>query len=131
MKYLLDVNVLVALSIQAHEHHDAAESWVAGLDPSDRVLLCSWSEIGFVRVSVAAGYVPDVALSRKVLARFRAGKAGVAFVADDRRAAHLPDWVKTPAQTSDGHLASLAASCGAKLATFDSRIAGAYVIPTN
>jgi energy-converting hydrogenase Eha subunit C len=40
---------------------------VAGLDPSDRVLLCSWSEIGFVRVSVAAGYVPDIALSRKVL----------------------------------------------------------------
>jgi predicted nucleic acid-binding protein len=129
VKYLLDVNVLVALLIQAHEHHEAAESWAAGLDRSDQVLLCSWTEIGFVRVSVAAGYAQDIDLARRTLERFRAGLAEVGFVADDRRAAHLPDWVKTPAQTSDGHLASLAVSCGAKLATFDGRLAGAHAIP--
>jgi hypothetical protein len=129
MRYLLDVNVLVALLIQAHEHHDAAEAWVATLDQADQILLCSWSEIGFVRVSVAAGYVPEVAVARRALGMFRAGKAAVSFAADDRGAAHLPVWVKTPAQTSDGHLVSLAVSCGAKLATFDSRIAGAHAIP--
>ena len=131
MKYLLDVNVLVALLIQAHEHHAAAEAWAAALDRSDQVLLCSWTEIGFVRVSLAAGYVPDIALARRALGMFRAGKAEVTFVADNRRVAHLPDWVKTPAQTSDGHLASLAVSCGAKLATFDDRLTGAYAIPTS
>jgi hypothetical protein len=129
MKYLLDVNVLVALLIQAHEHHEAAESWAAALGRSDQVLLCSWTEIGFVRVSVAAGYVPDIALARRTLERFRAGRAEVAFVADDRRAAHLPGWVKTPAQTSDGHLASLAVSSGAQLATFDGRLTSACAIP--
>jgi predicted nucleic acid-binding protein len=129
VKYLLDVNVLIALLIHAHEHHDAAESWAAGLSGSDQVLLCSWSEIGFVRVSVAAGYVPDIDLARRMVARFRAGIAEVRFVTDDRRAIHLPAWVNTPAQTSDGHLASLAISCGAKLATFDGRLAGAYAIP--
>ena len=131
MKYLLDVNVLVALLIQAHEHHDAAESWVAALDRSDQVLLCSWTEIGFVRVSLAAGYVQEIVLAREALAGFRAGRAEVAFLADDRRAAHLPAWVSTPAQTSDGHLASLAAGCGARLATFDARLPGAFPIARN
>ena len=97
MNYVLDVNVLVSLLVQSHEHHEAAEAWVAALDRSDRVFLCSWTEIGFVRVSVAAGYVPDIALARRTLGMFRAGKAEIAFVADNRRAAHLPDWVKTPA----------------------------------
>jgi len=129
MKYLLDVNVVVALLIQAHEHHDAAETWAAALDRSDQVVLCSWTEIAFVRVSLAAGYVPDIGLALRALGAFRAGKAEVAFVADDRRAAHLPGCVKTPAQTSDGHLTSLAVACGARLATFDSRLAGAYAIP--
>ena len=131
MKYLLDVNVLVALLIEAHEHHEAAESWAAALGRGDQVLLCPWSEIGFVRVALAAGYVPDIALARQALVEFRAGKAEVGFVVDDRRAADLPEWVGTPAQTSDGHLASLAVACGAKLATFDGRLTGAYAIPRN
>ncbi|MDD2762747.1 MAG: PIN domain-containing protein [Opitutaceae bacterium] len=128
MKYLLDVNVVVALLIAAHEHHESAETWAGTLQRDDQVLLCPWSEIGFVRVALAAGYVPDAATARRVLAAFQAAKAEVGFIADDRRAAHLPAWVKTPGQTGDGHLASLAAAGGAKLATFDRDIPGAEKI---
>ena len=128
MKYLLDTNVLVALLIAAHEHHESAEIWVGALNGGDDVLLCPWSEIGFIRVALAAGYVPDVTIAQRALAAFRAARAKVAFAADDRRAAHLPSWAKTPGQIGDGHLASLAATCGAKLVTFDKGIPGAKVI---
>jgi hypothetical protein len=53
----------------------------------------------------------------------------LAFIPDDRDISHLPAWVKTSKQTTDGHLLQLAAANGAVLATLDERIPGAYLIP--
>ena len=128
MKYLLDVNVLLALLLAAHEHHEIAETWIEALDNRDEVLLSAWTEMGFVRVAVAARYLPDVPTARRVLLGFKAARARVGFIADDRRSQHLPAWVKTHAQVGDGHLLSLAESCHAKLATLDQGIAGSEVI---
>ena len=50
MKYLLNVNVLLALLLAAHEHHEIAETWIEALDDRDEVLLSAWTEMGFVRV---------------------------------------------------------------------------------
>jgi hypothetical protein len=41
----------------------------------------------------------------------------------------LPKWVKSPAQTTDGHLLQLAIANGAVLATLDEGIPGAFLIP--
>jgi hypothetical protein len=46
-----------------------------------------------------------------------------------RRISTLPSWVKSPAQTTDGHLLQLAKANGAVLATLDAGIPGAYLIP--
>jgi toxin-antitoxin system PIN domain toxin len=48
-KYLLDVNVLVALTEEGHVHHRAAMSWfrTPGLDWG----LCAFSEAGLLRIS--------------------------------------------------------------------------------
>ena len=128
MKYLLDVNALVALLISDHEHHERAETWIKGLSDRDEVLLCAWTEMGFIRVALAARYLVDVPTARKILLGFRAARAKTGFVNDDRRSQHLPSWVKTHAQVGDGHLLSLAESCGAKLATFDQGIPGEPVV---
>ncbi|MEY2879469.1 MAG: hypothetical protein RLZZ15_1849, partial [Verrucomicrobiota bacterium] len=48
---------------------------------------------------------------------------------DDVPGDRLPAWVQTPAQTTDGHLLALAARHGAKLATLDTGIPGALLIP--
>ena len=128
MKYLLDVNALVALLIFDHEHHDRAETWIKGLADRDEVLLCAWTEMGFIRVALAARYSADVTTARKILLGFRAARAQTGFVNDDRRSQHLPPWVKTHAQVGDGHLLSLAESCGAKLATLDQGIPGERVV---
>ena len=50
------------------------------------------------------------------------------FISDDQDASHLPAWVKSAKQTTDGHLAHLARVNGAVLATLDSGIPGAYLI---
>jgi len=49
LKYLLDVNVLIALSEMEHVHHQLAAKWFdsPGLDWG----LCAFSEAGFLRVT--------------------------------------------------------------------------------
>jgi len=51
------------------------------------------------------------------------------FIADDHDVSRLPAWAKTAKQTTDGHLAELAAAHDAELATLDERIPGAFLIP--
>jgi hypothetical protein len=51
------------------------------------------------------------------------------FIPDDRDISHLPRWVRTPKQTTDGHLAGLAKANEAVLAMLDRRIPGALIIP--
>ena len=50
------------------------------------------------------------------------------MLADDLGADGLPAWVRTPAQTTDGHLLALAQAHAARLATFDAGIPGATLI---
>lgn len=119
MRYLLDVNVVVALLIAAHEHHEKTEAWIETLGEQDEVLLCPWTEMGFIRVALAAHYLSDISTARRILMGFKAARALVGFVNDDRRSQHLPSWVKTHAQIGDGHLFSIAVSSGANLVTWD------------
>jgi len=122
VRYLLDVNVVVALLIAAHEHHEKTEAWIETLGEQDEVLLCPWTEMGFIRVALAAHYLSDISTARRILMGFKAARALVGFVNDDRRSQHLPSWVKTHAQIGDGHLFSIAVSSGANLVTWDQGI---------
>ena len=132
MTYLLDVNVLLALCYAGHVHHDRAEAWlmaaknVRGFELATSAL----TELGFVRVaSGPAALATDVATAKVALARLRASPAvPVVFLNDHLGAEHLPAWVRKSTQTTDGHLAALAAAHGATLATFDTSIPGAELI---
>jgi len=103
MRYLLDVNALVALGFFEHAFHSRIASWVARLKShaGGELLTCSITELGFVRV----------------------------FIADDHDVSRLPPWAKTARQTTDGHLAELALAHDAALATLAERIPGAFLIP--
>jgi hypothetical protein len=52
------------------------------------------------------------------------------FIADGHDVTHLPAWVKTAKQITDGHLAQLASANGAVLATLDRKIPDAFLIPS-
>jgi predicted nucleic acid-binding protein len=131
MKYLLDVNALVALGFLQHEFHERVAAWVRTSFAKGTVELatCSITELGFVRILVQApqyGFV--VSQARDLLLRLKAASV-LTFIPDDHDISHLPGWVKTAKQTTDGHLAQLAKAKGAILATLDSRIPRAFQIP--
>ena len=133
MRYLLDVNALVALGFLQHEFHGRTANWIRKLTQKGvpELATCSITELGFVRVLVQASqYGFSVAHARNLLLQLKAGnQPKFAFIPDNHDVSHLPAWVKSARQTTDGHLAQLAKANGAVLATLDTGIPGAYLIP--
>jgi len=128
--YLLDVNALVALGFANHEFHDRVAAWVRGR-AGPALATCSITELGFIRVlAQAPAYGLTVAQARSLLLRMKgAGVFQFTFLADDHTVSHLPSWVKTAKQITDGHLVELASANGGALATLDAKSPGAYLIP--
>src|SRR5579864_3269621 len=130
MTYLLDVNALVALGLVHHEFHGRVAAWLRA-QHFPLLATCSITELGFLRVlAQAPGYGFTVAQARTLLLQIKQAKAAkFTFIPDDHDVSHLPMWVKTAGQTTDGHLLKLASAKQALLATLDARIPGAYLIP--
>ena len=130
MNYLLDVNALVALGFIHHEFHNRMTAWIQA-QKFPPLATCSITELGFVRVlAQAPGYGFSVAQARTLLMRLKKTPSlAHTFIADGHDISHLPNWVKAPKQTTDGHLLQLAQANGSILATLDEKIPGSYVIP--
>jgi hypothetical protein len=130
MKYLLDVNVLIAYGYRKHGFHDQVGSWMR-TQKDALFLTCSITELGFVRVlGNVRAYGMDVVHVRSLLVEMKAWKTHpLEFLPDANDISHLPEWVRSPKQTTDGHLLQLANANGAVLATLDERIPGAFLIP--
>jgi len=130
MTYLLDVNALVALGLVNHEFHERIALWMQA-QHFPLLATCSITELGFARVlAQAPAYGLTIAQARTLLLRMKQTKTSrFTFIRDDHDLSHLPAWVKTAKQTTDGHLAKLATANGAILATLDGRIPGTYLIP--
>jgi predicted nucleic acid-binding protein len=131
--YLLDVNALVALGVRQHALFERVVAWVQTLNPSkDEFATCAVTELGFIRVLTQTGapYALSISEAKSALQRLKAsGEISFTFVVDDQDGSKLPAWVKTSRQTTDGHLAQLAKSKAALLATLDRGIPGALIIP--
>ncbi len=127
MKVLLDVNILLAACHTGHKEHARALRWLASIKGAE-ILTTPITELGFVRIAAASGMQPDVAAAQAALTRWlKAAKARLA--ADEIAAARLPAWADTPAKTTDGHLVEVARAHGAQLATMDTGIPGALLLP--
>jgi predicted nucleic acid-binding protein len=128
MKYLLDVNALVALAFIHHEFHDRVVDWVRANRPT--IVTTAITELGFVRVlAQVPSYGICIAEARTLLVRLKKNEVyPFTFLADDHDISHLPRWVKSPKQTTVGHLVELARANEVVLATLDEKIPGAYLI---
>jgi uncharacterized protein len=133
MRYLLDVNTLLALIVFEHEFHARVATWVERLAASGvpELATCSFTELGFVRVlGQAQQYGSSVAQARELLLEVKnSARTRWIFIPDGRDISHLPRWVRVPKQITDGHLAELARANDAVFATLDRRIPGAFLIP--
>lgn len=131
MKYLLDVNVLVAWGWSDHVDHLRVASWIASVGSTHRILTSAIPQLGFVRVSVQRtnGLISvdeaGDALAGMLLALGKRHE----FLPDDQPSTRWPRWCLSAPSTTDAHLLDLAANHRAQLATLDARIPGAFLLP--
>ncbi len=116
MKYLLDINVLLAAIWGNHPQFAETDNWLK--DKS--VVVCPIAELGFIRISSnpKAIAVP-MKDARKALEKFLV-ETKAARIDDDLPA--LASRAATSDQVTDQYLASLADRHGYKLATLDRAI---------
>ncbi|MDR1711082.1 MAG: VapC toxin family PIN domain ribonuclease [Propionibacteriaceae bacterium] len=132
-RFLLDANVLVALSLPNHIHHEAAHRWLGSLDATDVWLTTGFTEAAFLRllmnpqvVGCSVSYATAVG---QLQAMKNATRVPHEFVVDGTSLADpalpvevLGRVVMGKAQVTDFHLLNLAAHVGARLATFDAKL---------
>ena len=112
--YLLDANVLVALTVAEHAHHARASAWMAGVD---RFALCPVVEGALVRFLVRIG--ERAAVATRLLRQVHALRGGE-FWPDDLSYADADlRPVRGHRQVTDAYLVGLAERHGGVLATLD------------
>ena len=129
--YLLDTNVLIAFAYDDHVSHTRVSNWVRFVQNRNHLPFktCSIVELGFVRIaSGPAGFAEDVSVARMDLRRIR-DVLRPRLLSDNVDGNRFPEWVTTSKQTTDGHLVELASSHNVRLATLDTGIPGALLIP--
>jgi len=130
MRYLLDVNALIALAHTGHSLHTKAMGWYrSALALAAGLHTCSITEVGFVRVSVVTGLQRDIAGAKRALAALKSSsKVRFELISDDLGVAQLPAFVKSPQSVTDGHLVELAQKHSIRLVTLDRGIPGSLFI---
>jgi uncharacterized protein len=116
---LLDANVLIALVVEDHVHHDAAESWFAR--SGEAIATCPITQGSLVRLLIREGQPAQAAV------------AVVSALMAQPRHEFWPDEAAFDAvsfngvighrQVTDAYLAHLARVRGGRLATFDQGLA--------
>lgn len=115
MTTLLDANVLIALVVSDHVHHDPAESWFAGLD--DSFATCPITQGSLVRLLIRQGQNAEdaravvIALTHSPRHEFWPNSVPFTDVELHGVIGHR--------QVTDGYLAQLARANRGRLATFD------------
>lgn len=146
--YLPDVNVLLALVLDAHPHHPQARAWFEALDRSDEVALCRASQQSLLRLlSTRAIFAPLGALPQS---NEKSWAVCDLLLTDPtmRLQVREPSGIErlwrrysstaqaSPKRWMDAYLAAFAAALPARFVTFESAFAtydglDAVVLPTD
>jgi uncharacterized protein len=116
---LLDANVLIALLVDDHVHHVAAENWFSGV--TGNFATCPVTQGSLMRLLIREGQ--SAAAARAVLSQTAASPRHE-FWPDDVAYTDVPTTgIVGRRQVTDAYLAQLALARGARLATFDQAVA--------
>jgi hypothetical protein len=114
----LDANVLIALTVAEHEHHERASAWASTIDAFALCPVVEGALVRFlVRIGESARVAQDVLRAVHALPGCEFWPDTLSYVATDL------DHLHGHRQVTDAYLASLAAARpGATLATLDERL---------
>ena len=119
MTVLLDANVLIALIVDDHVHHAAAENWFAGINGN--FATCPITQGSLMRLLIREGQ--PAAAARAVLSGTTAHPRHK-FWPDDIPYTDVPvQGIIGHRQVTDAYLAQLARAHRSRLATFDQAMA--------
>ncbi|MGO8956399.1 MAG: TA system VapC family ribonuclease toxin [Streptosporangiaceae bacterium] len=119
MTVLLDSNVLIALLVDDHVHHGAAEDWFVGM--SGTFATCPITQGSLMRLLIREGQSASAA--QEVLIGASADRRHE-FWPDDVRLTDMPtQGIVGHRQVTDAYLAPLTRARRARLATFDEAMA--------
>lgn len=121
--FLLDVNVLIALTWPSHLHHRQAQAWF-GLRRTAGFRTCPLTQTGLVRISCNRSFTPEAVSPRDALALLETitSLPEHQFWPDDlplNQAIGREQQIAGHRQITDIYLLALAKSRGGILATFD------------
>jgi hypothetical protein len=123
--FLLDVNVLIALAWDDHEHHARAHAWFGNLS-NESFSTCNVTQSGFVRLSLNPSVVhcqTGISDVFEMLKSFTE-HPNHSFCEDGALQMELSAWqeVRSYKQVTDTNLFLIARRHGRKFATFDDGI---------
>ena len=119
MTVLLDANVLIALLVEDHVHHGAAENWFVGM--TGKFATCPITQGSLIRLLIREGQPTSAA--QEILTG-ATGDPRHEFWPDDIPYTDVPtQGIIGHRQVTDAYLAQLARAHGSRLATFDQAIA--------
>jgi toxin-antitoxin system PIN domain toxin len=116
---LLDANVLIALLVEDHVHHEAAESWFVGM--GGNFATCPITQGSLMRLLIREG---QTAVAARAILNGTAADPRHEFWADDVPYTDVPTGgIVGHRQVTDAYLAQLARARASRLATFDQALA--------
>lgn len=119
--FLLDANVVIALTVAEHEHHERATAWLTTVS---RFAVCPLVEGALIRFLLRIGESMETAAA--VLAGVRAAER-CEFWPDSVSYAEVDvSTVHGHRQVTDSYLAALASRGSGQLATFDRALAARH-----
>ena len=122
MTVLLDANVLIALLVDDHVHHTAAETWFTGLDGN--FATCPVTQGNLLRLLIREG---QPAVTARAILDGTTASPRHEFWPDGIPYTSVPvQGLIGHRQVTDAYLAQVARARGARIATFDRALAGLH-----
>lgn len=129
-RYLVDVNVWLALVHEGHEHHTPARNWFHGLGARDAAF-CRLSQLGVLRLLTTAQVMKGSVLTMSAAWQLMDGLQQTGRVAFLDEPPGLEPLVRqltssdpaSPKLWSDAYFSAFAERAGMRLATFDKALA--------
>lgn len=125
MTWLLDGNLLVALSIDTHIHHERAHRWFRASGP-DRFATCPLTQGTLLRVHMTLAFDGTATAAWQALSEVVSHKRHVLWLDNFSYLEVSSNLLQGPKQVTDAWLAELARRNLGKVATLDEALAALH-----